>query len=351
MKTKFNLRIYFFYFFLHFLNGNLICQAQELSYSLNHNNTILVKDFDSIVKNSLSKDLMIQTQKDFLIFYNNKNQRVSDNSVIIKYNSDTVAIQGTIQNGFMNNKWTAYYSSGQIKMERFYKNGIVDGLQKEYYKNGKLHGEIPFINGEKNGVVKLYNRLGDLNFKVHAKPPTQKQKEAYAKILVDTTKGEKLSREIRYRVAYRDYEKVILENKLIGDRTIEMNFYTDEDKNHIIVFGCYSSLVRRNFQFDKGKEIIFRFTDGDFFTLQFPEDPLEINLFDIITPGHFNSLTLSRQLSEKMSEKYLSSIEFKNPFNKENENNSDNPEIYKISITKHMEKQISDELLTFYFEL
>ncbi len=82
----------------------------------------------------------------YIIFYNEKGQKVSEGMLINKKRED---------------KWLYYHlNSTEIMTLEFYKNDLLNGLKQVFYKNGKLAEESNYILGKKEGIYKKYTENG-----------------------------------------------------------------------------------------------------------------------------------------------------------------------------------------------
>ena len=78
----------------------------------------------------------------FTIFYNQKNNKVSEGKVVNKQ---------------FEGEWKYYHeNSPKIMTTEFYVNGKLNGVRKVYYLSGKIAEETPYVDGLKHGNYKKY---------------------------------------------------------------------------------------------------------------------------------------------------------------------------------------------------
>jgi antitoxin component YwqK of YwqJK toxin-antitoxin module len=103
----------------------------------------------------------------YTIFYNQKNNKVSEGKVVNKqfsgewkyYHEDSPAIM-TLEkyvDGKLDGVRKVFYKSGKIAEETTYKNGVKNGAYKSYTENGVLLEETTYKNGEYDGLAIFRN--------------------------------------------------------------------------------------------------------------------------------------------------------------------------------------------------
>jgi len=81
-----------------------------------------------------------------------KNNFIYLNESDNKYTGKVIGlVNGSVQNGLKEGKWTYYSAKNKIHKIITYKKGIKNGLQKEFYENNSLKYVGNSINGKKNG--------------------------------------------------------------------------------------------------------------------------------------------------------------------------------------------------------
>lgn len=103
----------------------------------------------------------------YTIFYNQKNNKVSEGKVINKqfegewkfYHEDSPAIMTIEQykNGKLTGVRKVFYKSGKIAEEKTYQDGIKNGVYKKYAENDVVLEETIYVNGEYDGLAIFRN--------------------------------------------------------------------------------------------------------------------------------------------------------------------------------------------------
>lgn len=103
----------------------------------------------------------------YTIFYNQKNNKVSEGKVINKqfegewkfYHEDSPAIMTIEQykNGKLSGVRKVFYKSGKIAEEKTYQDGIKNGDYKKYAENDVVLEETIYVNGEYDGLAIFRN--------------------------------------------------------------------------------------------------------------------------------------------------------------------------------------------------
>ena len=115
------------------------------------------KFFDDTKEGTLiaTRDFNEKDNSCYTIFYNQKNNKVSEGNVV---------------NKLFEGEWKYYHeNSNQILSLENYVNGKLEGLKKVFYATGKISQEINFKNGLKEGSNKVFAENGTImeesNFK------------------------------------------------------------------------------------------------------------------------------------------------------------------------------------------
>lgn len=110
-----------------------------------------------------TRDFSANDNSCYTIFYNQKNNKVSEGKVVNKqfegewkyYHEDSPIIM-TLENyvnGKLNGIRKVYYRSGKIAEETTYKNGIKEGPYKSYAENDVVMEESNYKNDQLDGVA------------------------------------------------------------------------------------------------------------------------------------------------------------------------------------------------------
>jgi len=110
-----------------------------------------------------TRDFSANDNSCYTIFYNQKNNKVSEGRVVNKqfegewkyYHEDSPIIM-TLEfyvNGKLNGVRKVYYRSGKIAEETTYRNGIKEGTYKSYAENDVVMEESNYKNGQLDGAA------------------------------------------------------------------------------------------------------------------------------------------------------------------------------------------------------
>lgn len=119
-----------------------------------------------------TRDFTSKDNSCYTIFYNQKNNKVSEGNVVNKqfdgewkyYHEDLPAIM-TLENyisGKLEGKRKVFYKSGKIADETTYKAGIKNGTYKNFTETGILLEESIYKNGEYDGLAIFRNEEGQI---------------------------------------------------------------------------------------------------------------------------------------------------------------------------------------------
>ena len=122
-------------------------QSKRLRYegTFDHGKEVgLFKFFDDTKAGTVIATRAFNTNDNscFTIFYNQKNNKVSEGKVVNKQ---------------FEGEWKYYHeNSPKIMTTEFYVNGKLNGVRKVYYLSGKIAEETPYVDGLKHGNYKKY---------------------------------------------------------------------------------------------------------------------------------------------------------------------------------------------------
>jgi antitoxin component YwqK of YwqJK toxin-antitoxin module len=119
-----------------------------------------------------TRDFTSKDNSCYTIFYNQKNNKVSEGNVVNKqfdgewkyYHEDLPAIM-TLENyisGKLEGTRKVFYKSGKIADETTYKAGIKNGTYKNFTETGILLEESIYKNGEYDGLAVFRNEDGQI---------------------------------------------------------------------------------------------------------------------------------------------------------------------------------------------
>ena len=110
-----------------------------------------------------TRDFSAKDNSCYTIFYNQKNNKVSEGKVVNKLfegewkyyheDSDKIMTSEFYVNGKLNGVRKVYFPSGKIAEETSYKLGVKNGYYKKYAENGVLFEESNYVNGEFDGLA------------------------------------------------------------------------------------------------------------------------------------------------------------------------------------------------------
>ena len=137
------------------------------------------------------KDILRQTSKDYIEYFENGNIKVKGQyrgglmigEWVYYYESGDVKMTGSFIGGdgtqigkFSNipingrhGIWISYYENGNQQVQIDYKNGSKHGKFYEFYENGQIKKEKYYINDIKDGVVYHYYESGKIKLKRYFK--------------------------------------------------------------------------------------------------------------------------------------------------------------------------------------
>ena len=104
----------------------------------------LFKFFDDTKAGTViaTRDFDPKVNSCYTIFYNQKNNKVSEGKVVNKQ---------------FEGEWKYYHeNSTQIMTLEFYSNGKLNGIRKVFYVSGKIAEETTYVNGVKEGPYKKF---------------------------------------------------------------------------------------------------------------------------------------------------------------------------------------------------
>ncbi|MDI9258098.1 toxin-antitoxin system YwqK family antitoxin [Flavobacterium sedimenticola] len=119
-----------------------------------------------------TRDFSANDNSCYTIFYNQKNNKVSEGKVVNKlfegewkyYHEDSPIVM-TLEyytNGKLNGVRKVFYRSGVLAEETTYKNGIKEGAYKSYAENGVVLEESYFKNGLNEGMATYRNATNQI---------------------------------------------------------------------------------------------------------------------------------------------------------------------------------------------
>lgn len=80
----------------------------------------------------------------------------------IKYSNGKVKMEGNVENGLREGKWTSFYEDGMIWSETNFSKGQKDGATTTWYPSGVKRYEGFYKQNRETGIWKFYDENGNL---------------------------------------------------------------------------------------------------------------------------------------------------------------------------------------------